>query len=218
MKYGESTFDILYLIIAIAAGILILRRSKTVPGRLSGLAVLILGCGDAFHLVPRVLNYFTAADMTAWLGIGKLVTSLTMTVFYVLMYHLWQKHYKTPEDRSLTVTVYVLAALRFVLCLFPGNGWLTGEGSVLWAILRNAPFVALGIIIVVLWFRTRKQTPAFGRIWLWVTLSFLFYIPVAVGAGRLPILGMLMLPKTICYILIIIVFYRYFRGKEADAA
>lgn len=218
MKYGESTFDILYLIIAIAAGILILRRSKTVPGRLAGLAVLILGCGDAFHLVPRVLNYFVAADMTAWLGAGKFVTSLTMTVFYVLLYHLWQKHYKAPEDGSLTVTVYVLAVLRFVLCLFPGNGWLTGEGTLLWAILRNAPFVALGAVIVVLWFRTRKQTPAFSRIWLWVTLSFLFYIPVAVGASRLPILGMLMLPKTICYILIIVVFFRYFRGKEADAA
>ena len=218
MKYGESTFDILYLIIAITAGVLILRRGKTVPGRLAGLAVLILGCGDAFHLVPRVLHYFVAADMTAWLGAGKFVTSLTMTVFYVLMYRLWLTHYGTEEDKSLTVTVYVLAALRFVLCLFPGNGWLTGEGTVLWAILRNAPFVALGIIIVVLWFRTRKQTPAFSRVWLWVALSFLFYIPVAVAAGLLPILGMLMLPKTVCYILMIIVFYRYFCGKETGAA
>lgn len=218
MKYGESTFDILYLIIAIAAGIGILRRGRSRAARLAGLAVLILGCGDAFHLVPRVLHYFVAADMTVWLGAGKFVTSLTMTVFYVLLYRLWLTHYGTEEDKSLTVTVWVLAALRFILCLFPGNGWLTGDGTVLWAILRNAPFVALGIIIVVLWFRTRRQTPAFSRIWLWVTLSFLFYIPVAVGAGQLPILGMLMLPKTVCYILMIIVFYRYFCGKETDAA
>ena len=46
------------------------------------LATLILGCGDAFHLVPRVLNYFSDADYTAALGIGKLVTSITMTGFY----------------------------------------------------------------------------------------------------------------------------------------
>ena len=216
MKYGESAFDILYLIIAIAAGILILKKGRIRSARLAGLAVLILGCGDAFHLVPRVLNYFVAADMTPWLGIGKLVTSLTMTVFYVLLYRLWLKHYRQTEDRSLTVTVCVLAALRCILCLFPQNGWLTGEGSVLWAILRNAPFVALGVITVVLWFRTRKQTPAFSRIWLYVTLSFLFYIPVAVAAGVLPILGMLMLPKTICYIVMIAVFCRYFCGKEAE--
>ena len=41
-----------------------------------------------------------------------------------------------------------------------------------------------------------------------VLLSFLFYIPVAVFAGLLPILGMLMLPKTICYILMFIAFYK----------
>ena len=56
MKYGESTFDILYLLFAIASGILILRRAKDKTSRQMGLAALILGCGDAFHLVPRVLN------------------------------------------------------------------------------------------------------------------------------------------------------------------
>ena len=216
MKYGESAFDILYLVIAIAAGVVILRRGRGRAARLAGLAVLILGCGDAFHLIPRVINYFAAADMTAWLGAGKFVTSVTMTVFYVLLYRLWLAHYGAAEDRSLTVTVYVLAAARVVLCLFPQNGWLTGDGPVLWAILRNAPFLALGVITVALWFRTRKQTPAFARVWLYVTLSFLFYIPVAVAAGVLPILGMLMLPKTVCYILMIIVFTRYFRGKAAE--
>ena len=39
-------------------------------------------------------------------------------------------------------------------------------------------------------------------------LSFLFYIPVAVGAGLVPMLGMLMLPKTVCYVLMIITFLR----------
>ena len=44
-------------------------------------------------------------------------------------------------------------------------------------------------------------------------LSFLFYSPVAVGAGAVPMLGMLMLPKTVCYILLIVVFLRS-AGKE----
>ena len=37
-----------------------------------------------------------------------------------------------------------------------------------------------------------------------ITLSFLFYIPVALFARRKPALGMLMIPKTICYILLIL--------------
>lgn len=215
MKYGESTFDILYLVIAIAAGIMILRRSRTRAGTLAGAAILILGCGDAFHLLPRVANYFLTADLTAALGVGKLVTSVTMTGFYVLMYHLWLAHYGRAENKSLTVTVYVLAVLRVILCLFPQNGWTTGGGTVLWAILRNAPFVALGAVIVALWHRTRNDTPAFRRVWLYVTLSFLFYIPVAVGATLVPMLGMLMLPKTICYICIIVLFWRYARRAAA---
>ena len=47
MKYGESTFDILYLIFVITIGILILRRARHRTVRLMGLAALILGFGDA---------------------------------------------------------------------------------------------------------------------------------------------------------------------------
>ena len=48
----------------------------------------------------------------------------------------------------------------------------------------------------------------FRFLWLYVTLSFLFYIPVATAAGIVPMLGMLMLPKTVCYILILVTFYQ----------
>ena len=42
-EYGESTFDILYLIFAITIGILILIRSKNYKQRLMGIASLVLG-------------------------------------------------------------------------------------------------------------------------------------------------------------------------------
>ena len=68
MKYGESAFDIIYLRFAIVIGAGILRRRKDRTGMLMGSAVLILGLGDAFHLIPRVINYFGSGDYTAWLG------------------------------------------------------------------------------------------------------------------------------------------------------
>jgi len=206
MKYGESCFDILYLLFAICCGILILRNARSRTEKHMGWAALILGVGDAFHLVPRVLNYFVNADFTAALGIGKLVTSLTMTVFYIFMYYIWLGYYRETPQKGVTQAVWCLSALRFILCLFPQNGWMQNESSMTWGILRNLPFTALGILIIVLYFRNRGETKRFRLIWLYVTLSFLFYLPVAVGAGLLPILGMLMLPKTICYILILIAF------------
>ena len=216
MKYGESSFDIIYLLFAITAGIYILCRRRDRIGKITGFATLILGCGDAFHLVPRVLNYFIDADFTAWLGIGKLVTSVTMTVFYVLMYRLWLDAYKKPESKGLSAAVYALSAVRVILCALPQNRWLTNDGPVIWGIIRNVPFIALGVIIVCLFFKTRKEIGTFRFVWLLVTLSFLFYIPVAVAAPLLPILGMLMLPKTVCYMILIGVFIKYSNQKQTE--
>ena len=209
MKYGESAFDILYLLFAIVSGLLILKKRRDLIGRLMGSAVLILGIGDAFHLVPRVINYFGSGDYTAWLGFGKLVTSVTMTVFYLLMYRLWLEAYGEPENRKLTLAVWGLTAARVLLCLLPQNRWLQNDGSVLWGVIRNLPFVALGCLDVALYYRKRAEIPCFRPVWLLITLSFLFYIPVAVAAPLVPMLGMLMLPKTVCYMLLIGCFLKY---------
>ena len=216
MKYGESIFDIIYLIFAIAMGVCILHRKKDTSGRLMGSATLILGCGDAFHLIPRVLNYFVDAEFTVWLGAGKLVTSISMTVFYLLMYRLWLILYEEREDRKLSIVVYVLTTVRVLLCLLPQNGWFQNNSSVLWGTIRNIPFVALGGIIVWLFWKRREDVKCFRCVWLLVLLSFLFYIPVAVAAGLVPILGMLMLPKTVCYMLLICCFWRYASGENTS--
>ncbi len=214
MKYGESAFDILYLLFAVISGFVLLRRASSRTEKQMGFAVLILGCGDAFHLVPRVLNYFVSADFTAALGIGKLITSVTMTVFYLLLYHIWLGHYQTREKRSLTVSLWALAILRVALCLLPQNGWLENSSDMTWGILRNIPFVLLGGVVCWLYFRRKAEDHVFRYVWLYILLSFLFYIPVAVGAGAVPMLGMLMLPKTVCYILLIVVFLRSVKGKK----
>ena len=212
MKYGESAFDILYLLTAVIIGALILIKAKNRTERMMGAACLILGCGDAFHLVPRVLNYFADGDFTAALGIGKLVTSVTMTVFYIFMYHIAEDVFRFGKQPKLRAAVYILSALRVIVCLFPQNGWLTNESGMLWGILRNIPFTALGVIIIVIWFKNREKTRRFRLIWLWVLLSFAFYIPVTVFAGVVPMLGMLMLPKTICYVAMIVTFLRAVTG------
>lgn len=218
MKYGESLFDICYLAFAIISGCVILHKARNKTERLMGFATLLLGCGDAFHLIPRVLNYFVDADFSAALGVGKLVTSLTMTVFYLLLYYVWLGHYRAKENRGVTVAVWLLTAIRFVLCMFPQNGWLRNSSDMTWGIIRNIPFVLLGAVVCWLYFRQRADDPVFRRIWLYILLSFLFYIPVAVGAGLVPLLGMLMLPKTVCYILMIAVFLRSLNKEPFNRA
>ena len=199
MKYGESTFDVLYLVFAILTGIVILIKHRNKNDVLMGTAALVLGLGDSFHLVPRVLNYFIDKDFTWYLGFGKLVTSITMTIFYILVFLLYKSVYNKDDKNTKT---------RIALCLAPGNNWFTGEGSMLWGVIRNLPFIVIGGIVVYLYFKVRKEDKYLGRLWLYTTLSFLFYIPVAIFAPLLPMLGMLMLPKTVCYILMLISFIR----------
>ena len=208
MKYGESTFDILYLLFAVVMGVLILIKRKDALGKLMGMAALILGCGDAFHLVPRVLNYFVDNDFTFFLGTGKLITSITMTVFYVLLYHIWMKAYGEETGKTFKIVFYLAAALRIAFCLLPQNRWFTNDGSIMMGMIRNIPFLAVGIMTVVIYFRNRMQIKLFKYVWLLVTLSFAFYIPVTVGASLIPALGALMLPKTICYMLLLWSFWK----------
>ncbi|MDR2537797.1 MAG: hypothetical protein LBC46_05780, partial [Treponema sp.] len=92
MAIGETIFDIFYLVTAITLGFMFLRRSSgNRQTLLVGIMVLVLGFGDAFHLIPRVYALWNGGTSAHPVGleIGKLITSITVTVFYVLLYHIW---------------------------------------------------------------------------------------------------------------------------------
>lgn len=204
----ESVFDGIYLVSILIMGIYILKNSKGEKQfRLFGVMALVLGLGDAFHLVPRACALLTdglAAHTTA-LGIGKFITSITMTVFYVLLYHVWRSRYSIKQRSGLTIVVYLLAGLRIALCLFPQNAWLESDSPVIWGIYRNLPFAAMGILLIVLFYQEAKkqQDKDFRFMWLAITLSFLLYAPVVLWADQFPLVGMLMIPKTLAYVWVV---------------
>ena len=89
----ETLFDSVYLISVITIGILMIRGSKgNRQFCLFGWMAVVLGAGDSFHLVPRALALCTSGleNYTVSLGIGKWITSVTMTIFYVLLYYVWR--------------------------------------------------------------------------------------------------------------------------------
>lgn len=220
--WAETIFDIFYLTFILTIGVLMVRRND---GRkqylVFGIMALVLGGGDAFHLVPRAIALCTTGleSYTAALGIGKLITSITMTVFYVLLYYVWRLRYRIHGEHATTVYVYVLAIARIVLCCLPQNDWLSAHPPILWGILRNIPFVLLGIEIILLYYHSAKryQDYAFRNMWLTIVLSFAFYIPVVLFAGVWPILGILMIPKTIAYMWTVLIGYNAMRRYNEPA-
>ena len=201
----ETLFDAVYLVSVITIGILMIRRSKgNKQFRLFGLMAVVLGAGDSFHLIPRALALCTTGleNYTVPLGLGKWITSVTMTLFYVLLYCVWRQRYQIKGKGILTAAVYALAAVRVVLCMMPQNQWLSANSPLSWGIYRNIPFALMGLLIIVLFYRSAKENNDASFRWMWLTivLSFGFYIPVVLWADVIPMIGMLMIPKTCAYV------------------
>lgn len=204
----ETIFETTYLITVITMRIIMLLKSKKrlIP-LLFGVSAVLLGAGDAFHLIPRMyaLNVVGLENNTYALGIGKLITSVTMTIFYVLLYIILLVRYPEQNKKYLTPTIVSLAIIRVVLCSFPQNMWTSSSAPLSWGIYRNIPFVIIGIIMIILFYKNAKKNNdrQFKFMWLAILLSFAFYIPVVLFAGTYPFVGMLMLPKTVCYVWIV---------------
>lgn len=139
-----------------------------------------------------------------------------MTVFYVLLYHVWRQRYAVTGQKGLSAVVYGLAGLRIILCMMPQNQWLSAESPLSWGIYRNIPFALLGLLVIVLFYRSAKEHKdrAFRWMWLTIVLSFGFYIPVVLWADALPLIGMLMIPKTCAYVWTVFIGYRAMKHRE----
>jgi hypothetical protein len=219
----ETLFDVAYLSTILFLGIRMVTQTRAEKQyRLFGVMAVVLGAGDAFHLVPRAyaLNTVGLNNMLVALGTGKLITSITMTVFYVILYHVWRMRYYITERRGLTAAVYGLAILRIALCLFPQNGWTSADPSLTWGILRNIPFALLGLVVIVLFYQSARSAGDRDFRWMWLTivLSFSFYIPVVLFADTVPIIGALMIPKTCAYVWTVYIGYRAMRHALAAGA
>ena len=185
----------------------------------AGAMAALLGAGDAFHLVPRAYALWTTGleANAAALGFGKFVTSITMTVFYLILYYIWRERYGIQGRGRLTAAVWALTILRIALCLLPQNQWLVYRQPLTFGILRNIPFAALGVMIIVLFAQEVKKIhdPVFRFMPLAVALSFGFYLPVVLFSGVAPMVGMLMIPKTLAYVWIVLMGWKLYRQQAA---
>ena len=201
----ETLFDAVYLTTVITLGIIMVKRAGgNRQYKLFGSMAIVLGCGDAFHLVPRAVALCTTGleNYVSVLGIGKLITSVTMTVFYVILYYVWRERYKISDKKLLSAAVWLLACVRIALCLMPQNRWTSADAPLSWGIYRNIPFAILGVLVIVIFLCAAKKAndKSFRFIWLTIVLSFAFYIPVVLWADAFPLVGILMIPKTCAYV------------------
>lgn len=112
----EAIFDACYLIFDLIAGILFFVYSKGNPlFILYGVLTLTLCGGDAFHLVPRIKRavYGTNDKIKRQLGIGLQVSSITMTVFYIILLFIWKLTFPTlTAPLWIEAMIWISAIIR----------------------------------------------------------------------------------------------------------
>ncbi|MDE6616266.1 MAG: hypothetical protein K2K35_06830 [Lachnospiraceae bacterium] len=215
---AETVFDVFYLGFVLTAGMVMLLKGNSTLVKKSGLMAVLLGTGDSFHLVLRVYALWTDGleANAAALGTGKFITSITMTVFYLILYYIWRGWYKVQDRKSLSITMWGLSVIRIAFCLLPQNKWLLYRQPLLFGILRNIPFAIMGIIIIVIFAQEGRKTESniFKFMPLAVGLSFGFYLPVVLFSGTVPVIGMLMIPKTIAYVWVVLMCWQLYRQPQ----
>jgi len=209
----ETIVNIIYIATVWIGAYLLITTKASYIAYFLGIAFFVLGSGDVFHIGFRVLiNYSPKAVKT-----GDMVTSFTFTFYYMFLVEVWRIHTGEPMQ-PWQYLCYALLLLRIFFMLLPQNKFamdkidhLSGEAYT-FAVLRNV-LLAIPALITASHFVTYAGTSAdlllLHSLGNSVILAFVFYLPVILFAHRVPALGMLMLPTTFMYMLMVYQVYNH---------
>ncbi len=174
-------------------------------------AFALLALGDTGHVGFRVIAYARGglAANPVLVGLGALATAYTVTLFYMLMLDIWRLRFNKPLGWFGGLLLGA-GVLRLIVMLFPANQWGQVVPPYGPSLVRNALLTVQGVGVLFLIVRdaTRAGDRAFRWIGAMIALSFLFYAPVILWVAQVPMLGMLMMPKTLAYVAIALIAYR----------
>jgi hypothetical protein len=222
----EITFNIAYLIVIWGLVIAMYSRRHLVNPENQRVADLVmkafalLALGDTGHVGFRVVAYalgdldatFSVLGIEVGLvGLGALATAVTVTFFYVIILMIWQARFQKAYG-WFGYMLFVTAAIRLVLMAFPANEWNNLVPPQPWGLIRNIPLMLQGLGVAYLILRDAQEVHDRPFIWIGISIlvSYAMYIPVILLVQQVPVIGMLMIPKTMAYVVIAFIAYNAF--------
>lgn len=201
MRELEVFFDIFYLTFAMYLGLKMFTSKKPGKNLLGTMAILLAG-GDTFHLVPRIISRVEENGFVInknLLLYGSKVSAVTMSIFYVLFY-IYIKKILGYKNKKMDFALGLSLIVREVLVIY---NFVNLSDTL--DLISNIPFLVMGIIVICLLIKF-KYKEELKNLWIWVFLSFAFYTPVVLFKRTYPMVGALMIPKTMAYIMMIVKF------------
>lgn len=227
IQWMEIIFDLTYLVAVWILTILMYKNwdkltpeNKTV-GKLFTLAFFLLALGDTGHVgfrVPAHLLGGLEANQNL-VGIGGLATAITVTFFYMVVAEIWRVRFDKKRG-FFWWTLIIFGIIRLVVMAFPQNAWLTHSASYEWSLARNIPLMiqGLAVAIAILVCGIKNKDKFSINISIMIFLSYAFYTPVILFVREIPMLGMLMIPKTLAYVAIAAIAYVVLFRRQAIKA
>jgi hypothetical protein len=231
----EITFNIAYLIVIWGLVILMYFRRNYVEApdqRVADLvmkAFALLAIGDTGHVGFRVIAY-VMGDLQAtisilgvemgFVGLGALTTAITVTFFYMLILMVWHARYQKPYG-WFGYSLFAAGVIRLIIMVFPANEWNNLVPPQPWSLIRNIPLMIQGFGVTYLILRDAKEKNDRPFIWTGVAIliSYAMYVPVILFVQQIPLIGMLMIPKTMAYVAIAFIAYNaFYRNPEPALA
>jgi hypothetical protein len=230
----EISFNIAYLIVVWGLVVTMLRKRSLVvaddqrAARLVIWAFGLLALGDTGHVGFRVWAYALGSlesslpvfgQPVGLVGVGALATAVTVTIFYVLVLELWRVRFH-KQYGPFEMLLLAAALVRLVLMAFPVNEWSSVVPPQPWSTIRNLPLIVQGLGVAYLILRDARRTG--DRTFQWIGASILVsyacYMPVIFFVQQAPLVGMLMIPKTLAYVAIgFLAYFDLFRPAKAGA-
>lgn len=216
INWMEIIFDISYLIAIWILTILMYKNlnkltdKNKIIGKLFTLAFFLLSLGDTGHVGFRVPSILMGGvdKNPALVGLGALATAITVTFFYMVVAEIWRVKFDKKRN-VLWWALMIVGIIRLIIMAFPQNDWLGHTLPYSWSLARNIPLMIQGIVIAFAFLicGIRKKDKPSVLISIMIFLSYTFYTPVILFVKDVPMLGMLMIPKTLCYVAIAVIAY-----------
>lgn len=219
----ETLFDVIYLLLVWGMVILMTVKMSKVneadrkTANWIRLAFILLAAGDTGHVGFRVLAQLThtldkpvmvfSAPMHL-IGLGMMTTAFTVTMFYMVFILVWQSR-NQQKGTWFTNLLLAFGVIRIIFMALPANQWGELVPPQPISLYRNLFLVVQGLGLLGLLFTSavQQKDKLFMAIAWMIVLSFAFYTPVILFSQQIPMIGMLMIPKTIAYLAVAIIAY-----------
>ncbi|WP_027308455.1 hypothetical protein [Caloramator sp. ALD01] len=175
------------------------------------LAFFLLALGDTGHVGFRAYAYMLGGieKYSVLVGYGALATAITVTLFYIVFLYVWRYRFN-KEFGIFHYFLIALGLLRIFILFLPQNNWSSLNQPYIWSLIRNIPLTIQGLSVAFLMYIDAQKTKdiTFRWISIMIFVSYICYIPVILFNNINPMIGLLMIPKTIAYLLAGYIGYR----------